>query len=86
MGKILRGDNDIMPLGLITNGEKVEIIDFAKTGKSLFSHLRDMGILVGKLVEVISNERKGPILLKVDGARIAIGKGMSMKILVRRLI
>ncbi len=75
----------MMPLTLLRNGEKGEIVDFIKKGKAIFCHLRDMGINVGKTVEVISNQSHGPILLKIDESRIAIGRGMAMKILVRRL-
>jgi len=75
----------MIPLALISNGEKVEIVDFIKKGKALFCHLRDIGILAGKVVEVLSNQGNGPILIKIDESRIAIGRGMAMKIMVRRL-
>jgi len=75
----------MIPLALIESGEKVEIVDFVKKGKSLFNHLRDIGIFAGKIVEVVSNQGHGPLLLRIDEARIAIGRGMAMKIMVRRL-
>ncbi len=43
-----------------------------------------MGIRKGKSVEMLNNEGRGPLLLKVDESRIAVGRGMAMKILVRR--
>jgi ferrous iron transport protein A len=46
--------------------------------------LEDMGLRVGKNVEMLSNGT-GPILLLVDESRIAIARGMAMKILVRRI-
>lgn len=75
----------MMPLALVGDGEKVEIVDFMKKGKSLFCHLRDIGLIAGKVVEVISNQNNGPILLKIDESRLAIGRGMAMKIMVRRI-
>jgi ferrous iron transport protein A len=75
----------MIPLALIESGEKVEIIDFVKKGKSLFNHLRDIGIFAGKIVEVVSNQGHGPLLLRIDEARIAISRGMAMQIMVRRL-
>lgn len=75
-----------MPLALVSNGEKVEIVDFIKKGKSLFCHLRDIGLSRGKVVEILSNRGNGPILLRINDSRIAIGRGMAMKILVRRLV
>jgi ferrous iron transport protein A len=35
------------------------------------------------MVEMLNNEGRGPILLKVDESRIAIGRGMAMKIMVK---
>lgn len=43
-----------------------------------------MGIRIGKSIEMLTNEGRGPLLLKVDESRIAVGRGMAMKILVRR--
>jgi len=45
--------------------------------------LEDMGLRVGKSVEILNN-RGGPVLVRVDESRIAIARGMAMKILVRR--
>jgi ferrous iron transport protein A len=44
-----------------------------------------IGIRPGKIVEVVSNNERGSILIKIDDNRIALGRGVAMKILVRRL-
>lgn len=75
----------MIPLALIEDGEKVEIVDFIKKGKAIFCHLRDIGLFTGKVIEVLKNQGHGPVLLKIDDSRIAIGRGMAMKIMVRRL-
>jgi ferrous iron transport protein A len=41
-----------------------------------------MGLRVGKRVEIISNGG-GPVLVKVEGTRIALARGIAMKIMVR---
>lgn len=46
--------------------------------------LEDMGLRVGKSVEMLNNG-SGPVLLRVDESRIAIARGMAMKIVVRRI-
>ncbi|MDO8784846.1 MAG: FeoA family protein, partial [Syntrophales bacterium] len=46
--------------------------------------MEDMGIRAGKEVEMLNNEGKGAMLIKIDESRIAIGRGMAMKIMVRR--
>lgn len=85
----------MLPLGLLTSGEKGEITYVRdcghKTGVSESGgkekgrcRVEDMGIRVGKTVKVLSNEGLGPLLLKVDESRIAIGRGMAMKIMVKK--
>lgn len=80
------------PLGLISAGETVEIVDITmRKGKSLCKdknvscHTQDMGLRVGKVVEILNNEGSGPLLLKVDDSRIAIGRGIAMRIIARRI-
>lgn len=79
------------PLGLLSIGEKAEIVEIkGQTGcgtgssKNQLCHAEDMGLRVGKMIEMLNNEGRGPLLLKVDESRIAIGRGMAMKIMVRR--
>ena len=82
----------MVPLGLLSTGEKAKVVEIREKkghchGKreNHICHVEDMGIRIGKTVEVLNNEGKGPLLLKVDESRIAIGRGMAMKILVRRI-
>lgn len=84
----------MMPLGLLGPGEHGEIVEVRlhkgcsdsncreDRGKSDV-RIEDMGLRVGKLVEMLTNGG-GPILVKVDESRIAIARGMAMKIMVRR--
>lgn len=86
----------MMPIGLLTIGEKAEVL---KTGSkkshscscscssgkgehSTCCRVEDMGLRAGQTVEMLRNEGKGPILLKVDNSRIAIDRSMAMKIMV----
>ena len=46
--------------------------------------VEDMGLRVGKVVEMLNSICGGPILLKVDESRIAIARSVAMKIMVRR--
>jgi len=47
-------------------------------------HFQDMGLRPGKKVEMITNSGTGPLVLRVDECRIAMGRGVAMKIYVRR--
>jgi ferrous iron transport protein A len=74
----------MVPLVLLSPGEQAEVIRLI-SGERLFRRLMDMGLRVGKRVEVLSNRGHGPILIKIEGLRLAIGRGAAMKILVRRV-
>jgi ferrous iron transport protein A len=83
----------MIPLGLLGTAERGEVVEVQKgkrCASALAGHrscqerIEDMGVRVGKVVEVLSNGRHGPLLLKVDESRIAMGRGIAMKILVRR--
>ena len=52
-------------------------------GEGVRSHLNVLGIHIGDWVEV--DERapfRGPILVKIHGARVAIGRGIARKVMV----
>jgi ferrous iron transport protein A len=77
----------MMQLGLLAEGEQGEIVAIRETRKGdrgcgCDFRLEDMGLRVGKTVEMLNNGG-GPILLKVDDTRIAIARGMAMKIMIR---
>lgn len=88
-----------MPLALLLAEECAEVLEIregnpaiSRTGQPeggtaariCQGRVEDMGLRVGKMVEVLRNAGRGPILLKVDESRIAIGRGIAMKIMVRR--
>jgi ferrous iron transport protein A len=81
----------MMPLGLLSPGEQGEIAQIripgvhadASSREKEEGRLEDMGLRIGKIVQMLTNGG-GPVLLKVDESRIAIDRGMAMKIMVRR--
>lgn len=82
----------MLPLGLLTSGEKAEVVGIKTTKdcgyhgktKKQFCHAEDMGIRTGKEIEVLNNGGHGAMLIKVDESRIAISRGMAMKIMVKK--
>lgn len=75
----------MFPLGLLQTGELAEIISI-RENPQVHSDCRveEMGLRIGKQVEMLTNGGGGPLLLKVDESRLAIARGMAMNILVRR--
>jgi ferrous iron transport protein A len=77
----------MMPLGLLRPGERGEIVALryqtgSCDGGRPECRTEDLGIRIGKTVEMLSNGGGGPILLKVDESRIAVDRGLAMKIMV----
>jgi ferrous iron transport protein A len=73
----------MFPLVLLTVGEVAEIVATgAADGSPVGSRAGDMGLRVGKRVQMLNNGA-GPVLVKVDESRIAVDRGVAMKIKVR---
>jgi ferrous iron transport protein A len=73
----------MVPLALLGVGEGGEIVAVAgATGGTCVSRAEEMGLRVGRRV-VMLNNGAGPVLVKVDESRIAVARGVAMKIKVR---
>jgi len=68
-----------MPLDSASEGQWVRIVSI-EGGYGLRARLAAMGLVPGTSVLVIRNSGRGPFLLGVRNARIAIGRGMAHKI------
>jgi len=90
----------MMPLALLTPGERAEITEVRHCGgchshgqhgqhhhhtKAAATRAEDMGLRVGKMVEVLKNDGN-LLLLLVDEARIAIDRRMARTISVKGVI
>ena len=52
-------------------------------GPGLMSRLAAMGFTPGSRVSVLNNHGRGPLLVLVHGARVALGRGEAARVLVR---
>ena len=86
----------MIPLGLLSPGERGEIISIRLPGAAAAGRwctervkcdcrVEDMGLRIGKSVEMLNNGGSGPLLMKVDESRIAVDRGLAMKIMVKEL-
>jgi ferrous iron transport protein A len=72
----------MMPLGLLGEGEAGEIVAVAGTAGDCAARAEEMGLRVGKRILMLTNGA-GPVLVKVDESRIAVDRGVAMRIKVR---
>lgn len=84
----LQCNTQSLPLGLMASGDLVEVVQSAAGGQRQdvpadLVRLEEMGLRQGTRVQVLANEGNGPLLLKIGEARVAIGRGVAMKIRVR---
>lgn len=75
--------SDSFPLTFATRGQTVALTEIRAGGK-LRQRLGDLGLNIGMSVRVVQDDHCGPVILAVkNDARLAIGRGMAQKIMVR---
>jgi ferrous iron transport protein A len=74
----------MVPLGLLAEGEGGEIVSYAgRDPAGADGRAEDMGLRVGSRVQVLRSG-PGPLLVRVDQSRIALDRGIAMRIRVRK--
>ena len=73
-----------MTLADTGSGEMVRIVEI-KAGRNVRGRLLGMGIMPGSEVRVLSGGRGGPVIIAQNDCRMALGLGMSKRIMVSRL-
>jgi len=58
-------------------------VDRFEGGGAFKEKLISMGILPGKEIEILSSRKNGPVVIKVNDTRLALGHGMAHKIYVK---
>ena len=71
----------LMPLAFLGEGESGRVVE-VRAGRGLTRRLLAMGIAPGMKVRVLKSSGPGPILIEVGQTRIALGRGVAMKIIV----
>lgn len=69
-------------LSSISEGRRVRLkgID---AGRGLAGRLAAMGLVPGVEILMVSNRGRGPAIVEVKGARLALGRGMAAKMIVQ---
>jgi ferrous iron transport protein A len=73
-----------MTLADTGSGESVRVVEI-KAGRSVRSRLLGMGIMPGSEIRVLSGGRGGPVIIAQNDCRMALGQGMSRRIVVTRM-
>lgn len=61
-------------------------VSLIEGGQGVRSHLNLLGIHVGDVLEVIERAPfRGPVLVQINGSRVALGRGVARRILLEEL-
>lgn len=72
------------PLASVPSGQRVRITGHAG-GRMLRARLLALGLNLGREVEILQNNR-GQIIVGVNGGRVALGRGITQKIMAELVI
>lgn len=72
----------IMRLADLPAGQSGTVMDLSG-GHAACGRLAAMGIVPGQKVRVLRNDGAGPLLLIVGDSRLALGRGLAAKVLLR---
>ncbi|MCW4010745.1 MAG: ferrous iron transport protein A [Candidatus Bathyarchaeota archaeon] len=70
-----------LPLNTLSSGTEAKITKIIG-GCGLIKRLTEMGLTHGTQVKVVSEPCGGPVLIEVRDTRLALGRGVAMKIFV----
>lgn len=73
---------EALPLTQLTTGQAGTLVAF-RGGHGLLGRFASMGFTPGSRVLIVNNYGRGPLLVMVHGARVALGRGEASHILVR---
>ncbi len=76
-------DAPIHPLSAAHRGETVRLVQI-DAGHRLSRRLAELGLTPGVVMQVV-HKNGGPMLIAVRGARLALGRGVTDKILVEKV-
>ena len=71
----------MLPLNLVSPGKKV-VLKAIVGGRKIRSRMIDMGLSKGMEFRVIQNFRPGPCIIGIGNSKLALGRGISEKIIV----
>jgi len=75
-----------MPLADLPVGMRAQVVVLLG-GFGMQRHLISLGIVPGKIVRKITSQPMGgPIMVEIGGVRIALGRGIARRVIVRGML
>jgi len=70
-----------IPLAILPQGSSGRVVRIIG-GRGIIRRLVEIGFTPGENVKILHSDFSGPILVSVKGSRVALGRGIAMKIIV----
>ena len=70
-----------MPLAMLPENKEAKVVE-VRGGRGLVRRLSELGFTPGAKVKILFSNSPGPMLIDVKGSRIALGRGLLMRIIV----
>jgi len=70
-----------IPLAILPENEEAKVVE-VRGGRGLVRRLSELGFTPGAKVKILFSNSPGPVLIDVRGSRIALGRGLLMRIIV----
>lgn len=71
-----------IPLSDVESGTRVRVVRL-NGGEGFRGKVISLGLIPGKEIVVQSFSRKGPLVVQIDGSRVALGRELAGRVLVR---
>jgi ferrous iron transport protein A len=73
--------SDSLTLDAVEEGKVARVLGFEGRGGWVY-RMYQMGLVPGALVEVLVNNGRGPVIVRVMGVEVAVGRGLARRVRV----
>lgn len=74
----------LLPLGFLAPGKDAVVRDVVGE-KGLRNRLQELGFARGRVVRIIQSQPCGPLIISLGEARVVLGRGAALRIMVEQL-
>uniref|UniRef100_A0A7C2FFN6 Ferrous iron transport protein A n=1 Tax=Thermosphaera aggregans TaxID=54254 RepID=A0A7C2FFN6_9CREN len=76
--------SDSLTLDAVEEGKVARVLGYEGRGGWVY-RMYQMGLVPGSIIEVLVNNWKGPVIVRVMGVEVAVGRGLARRIRVQVL-
>ena len=84
--------NKMVPLGELLPNETAQVVEFRLLGEpherafllEFQKRAERMGLRIGKNVRILKNEDRGPVVIALNGSRLAMGRSIAQTVMVKK--